>query len=258
MPDIFENKTGEAQVKEEAHQEWIVENIDYTNGIEIHIQGGAYPYKGMATPEAIHAINTVKTLCLEMLRLRPLRKPQNVLRSFDKVSDSVIRPYIIKREYMTPFAREIRTFIEIFLQELGFDYGQIPATISHIFEYDAAYRFRFQDLFSETTKEKLMNNPLKELQRLFDLLKERDYPEMVEKFRKVEYVGWLLVLPKIKKAFRTALEQSTFENLQFDESDRYWACFKFDYDYFGKTLGERTLMLIEKNLPVPPSQPIQR
>jgi hypothetical protein len=52
-------------------------------------------------------------------------------------------------------------------------------------------------------------------------------------------ISLFLLLPKYRRAFRKAFEETDLTLLQYDEYDRYWSCFYASYDYRGKTFLER-------------------
>ena len=142
------------------------------------------------------------------------------------------------------FCREVRKFIGEFLKEIGID-AEIGEEFSEIMasllEWDDAYPTILKDLASETSKEALMKNPAKELDRLLKLFKERDLrPKMHETIgTPIKILKLAFLYPGIKKAFLKALETIDFVNLQMDDGDRYWSLRWLTYNAMGLSIDER-------------------
>jgi len=59
----------------------------------------------------------------------------------------------------------------------------------------------------------------------------------------------LFLHPKINKAFVKVINECDLEMMKPDEADRYWMCFRADYDFFGKTKEQRHEMIKDYSLP---------
>jgi hypothetical protein len=80
--------------------------------------------------------------------------------------------------------------------------------------------------------------------RLIKLNTERDDKPVSKKFRLVMIpVTILLVIPPIRRAFRSAVIFADWNNLIPDEIDRFWMCYRIDYKFFGKSNEERRQMI---------------
>lgn len=255
----FEQVTGEAQRVN------VIDHIEYpeSGGIYVYLKGVLYPTKGFPTPESVGACNIVKrhliiqvkfladklfypvfiylALLPKGIRITLASKWAN---EFDNFASVVLEPYLLKDERYTPFAQELRKFLLYFLMELEISKWLSLLTskiLATLLEYDTAYRFRLQDLLSETTKEDIMRHPRKELKRLLNILSERD--ERVElnyKFRSAgKILSLALLVPSLKRAFINSLNGIDFTKLQMDEADHYH-CLKFaGYNFFGRTIEDR-------------------
>lgn len=137
----------------------------------------------------------------------------------------------------------------IFKGLLKFRAQAILEALEYILEHDQAYRFRFMDMLAETTKERLTENPRREIKRLLAINKARDYthangPLVSDKIGKVgNLVLWALLLPPLKRRFREAIATLDWSKYQWDDIDRYWAYLKNDYDYFGLSFEKRQILL---------------
>ena len=169
----------------------------------IYIKNHPYPIKGVPTVELVEKANEIKK-AIKTFNIANIRLP---------------------RAYLGSFAKEI--------QKLAYRLTSDPTkayAIAFVLEYDQAYRFRLQDLFTATTKEKL-KNPL-EILRLRKLHKQRDKGNHVHRKLNLFFIAlfFYAMLPR----WRKAIAQADFSRLQFDEGDLYWAAQKTDYDYRGK------------------------
>ena len=273
--ELFEKQfTAQESVANEGKVFYRIYKVEDENEIRTWIEGAQYYQKGIATPETLSFVNIAKRLFVEITKnlskwyfmpsllligmlppKRHLLALQGILEGFNGVLDKVIGPYILKPKHMTESARELRIFIFNFLLAYGISERESKLTsdiISHFIEYDNAYRFRMQDLFTETSKELLMKQPIKEIKRLALLSQERDSAGVSVKFQRViKLASLILLIPRVRKAFKKALEISIFENLQFDECDEYWVSMRTDYDYFGEKPDVRSLRNTGKSMPTP-------
>ncbi len=248
----------------EQHITYFFERIEYVpfQGSLFYIQGADQPRKGFPTPDAIWAINQIKVVVTEAMKLtftapmitgllltrNKLKFIEKVIRSFNFVGNRVMRSYLYKEIFLTRAAYSFNNVVMVFMTSLGIkqEYASDFAYLfAHIVEYDDAYRFRLQDIVSGTTVEALKNNPRKELRRLADIFKAREHNDeyVIPKFeRLIKVLLLLLIVPKVKKAFIASLIY--IDGIKYDESDRYWVSVRGDYDFFGETYEERFAKLI--------------
>ncbi len=225
-------------VLEELHNEG--HQVEKVVGNLIYIKGHKVPHKGIPHHEAVEAINKVKKI---LLNLKPSITLERTLKRFNDQTFEILKPHLLALDEMTAAASTIQDHVMLFLTDLGTDADTNWMTsriISHIFEYDQAYRFRIQDLANETSIQELTNKPRKEIKRLLNLNKERDAQNVNEKFEKVVHLlNVILLIPTYRNAFKHAITTRGIGSLQPDINDRYWMCMKSDYDYFGLSYGER-------------------
>ena len=262
MPDVvFEQQTGEKQILSEGSVFFLSEKIEYNDkGIFQYLKGAEYPQKGFPEGSAIFAVNVAKRLLIAFLSLKYAMLPtvsnlEKILRRYNEISLKIISPYILKPVFLTPLAREFGMFTTQFLYNIGVsesvavDTGKIVACM---FEYDNAYRFRLQDLFTSTTKRKMMSKPYKEICYLLKIQKERDSIGVHEKFKLIKpLIFFVLLVPKFRKAYKQSLSILDFKQLQFDEIDEYWVSMRTDYDYYGEDAETRSQRNINKKMPTP-------
>lgn len=229
-------------------------------GIYIHLDGLKYPTKGFPFPDACQAANIVKRMFIGQVRFlakHPLSLLSFIrkkvlgkwLREMCSVAEIALEQYYLKDYRYIICCREIRKFIEKFLAEWKIPGApdSLAKNLIHLIEFDDAYRFRIQDLANETSVEKLMADPIGEINRLLQILKQRDpRPGMSERF------GSLLFLLKIafkisgaKKAFLLAIKSIDLSKIQMDEADRYQVLRWRNYDFLGQTFEERMKQFIK-------------
>lgn len=262
MPDLYEYPGAVQEILNEEKTSSEVERITFDRGIEIYLKGEKYPVRGLPTAEALVAINLAKKTLLELTRI--LVSPPFILgtvvcvvlykmtyrrafQTFKRLVGKSMRPFILKKDYQGRTTRELCLFVSTFLAELGISglyTAWVPLTISHIFEYDTAYRIRLIDIVSETDAARLLAHPRKEIKRLALLAKDRDTTDMKSKYDVfVRLTTLVLLFPPFKKAFRHAIQQVNLHNMQYDNANMYWALKRTDYDALGKTFNERQLIL---------------
>lgn len=263
---------GQRVLAEEKRMVPILDESKFANGIEyrasggvfVHLVGHLFPTKGFPNPQALAANNMAKRqlvnylrlfsikeimFCLSLLVFFPWKSKIKVLEKF--LFGFATMGYQILQAHMwldpknyTPFCFELRKFLFEFFLNLGIskstanESAEIFATI---LEWDDAYRYRAEDVLSETTKELLLKNPRKEVLKLMQLFKERDENSSTQdKFLSVgRLLSTVLLHPRFKKAFKDAITQIDFSKLQLDMIDRYHVMPLGRYKFFGEALETR-------------------
>lgn len=248
-----------------------IERVESTeDGVIVHLRGAQFPFVSFATPEAVGAINLLKRNIVEIARL--LSAPQLIpaypfivlwyssflerfLLSFVRLGLPLVSPFINyaflgKECPISKPADEFRRFVSIFLGELGYDSSKdVAELVSHVIEYDWAYRLRFQDLATAADIESLIRNPRRELKRLAQLPFQREMNFGVAKKVSscIKILRFLLINPIVKRAFIKAFVSVDFSRFQFDDQSLFWALQRPDgYNAFGKSFEERMAMMAER------------
>lgn len=278
-PEIYENiSSREDTIIAEGQTSYKIDKVESEGGLKMYLIGASFPKKGLPTAEAIWSVNLVKRTFIETVKLLntpqigmaliafillPKRRfMQKTIDSFNRLSQGALAPYILKCEYMTPIGQELRVMISMFLKSMGInESGSIQAgtLLSHLIEYDSAYRYRLEDILSETSSSNLSKRPLRETWRLWKIMEKRETNPFVSvKLRKFAILACILLLsPKIRKSFRLALKDSNFNKMQLDEIDRYWCMIREDYDFMGLNQEERKDTMEMLGWKLPNSYPIE-
>lgn len=225
-------------------------------GMFVHYLDFKYPRKGFPFPEACQANNIAKRLLIGQIRwlaknplaLSSLLWKSNLEKWLKEVSSAAnvsLAQFRLQDFRYQKCCREVRKFIKNFLEGMKIEAGvceEFSQVIASMLEWDDAYTVILKDLASETSKEALMKNPAKELDRLLKLFKERDSRAKMHETigSPIRILKLAFLYPKIKKAFIKALESVTFENLQMDAGDKYWGLVWITYDVGGKSFEERS------------------
>lgn len=235
----------------------MIENL----GALRYVVGATYPVKGIPIPEAIYAVNQIKTILRETVKYLPtlmFYKKEKLLVSFNTITNRILRSRVVTHstvphKYLCPTAFGVYSIVSNFLVNIGIDEEIAENTgynIAHIFEHDDAWRYRLQDMATETNIDKLFDNPTQEIDRLLHLYKNRqdvdptgslkgnDTPHVARIRVFTKLIKYILYIPKYKHAFRSIIR--FIKMMEYDDADWYWVCLRDDYNYGGKNVEERT------------------
>lgn len=258
---------------------YITQGVRYPeNGILMDYSGVPYARQGFVFPEALDCINSFKrvnVLFLAVLKGKGIKgRIGTFLYHYCWLADWMFQFYEpnsnkIRRIYLKPnryrqSVRELIKLINLFIANLGIkvrtletgdaekDFGK---TVGTMIEYDNAYYWRMEDIFSETTKERLLRNPRKELKRLLQIYKQREKMGIDFKAETViKVLNYLLLIPSIKKAFRKAIENVEVKNLGMTKDDSYFTMNYGGYDFQGKSTEERQKIWLEMTNGIAPQR----
>ncbi len=220
-------------------------------GFLSHYQGRPQPNKGMAYSTATEANNIIKRIVTGLVMcLKPTLHPlKNLQVQLERLVDYLYKPHYLHTRYYSDCPRELFGLTFRLMRKLGISFAfsywfaRVPTTM---LEYENGYRYRVIDIFSSTTKAKLLVDPRGEFKRLEKIYLFREHlvgeNAVDDKFKMVfRLLRLLLLFPKFKTAFKFALVDSEFGNLQFDDIESYWANRHNEYDFGGVPYGIRQL-----------------
>ncbi len=230
----------------------------------VYYKGIEFPRPGFVYPQALKACEPPKRHLMNWLRgildksmifilfgflLSPRKLKAKILNTFLErycdFADGFLIDHYFEPQYYHRTVTELRGFIIVFLAEFGLSMNvanRFAYALTTVIEYDSAYRVRIIDLLSETTKEKVLKNPIGEAKRIVEILAKRDKRKhLVDKFGMIFTIlryGFFF----IKKPLMVALNTLEFSNLQYSEIDLHLVKHWVGYEFFGKTIEERLEM----------------
>ena len=277
--DIFRHNLNTiTQIMQEKQSVFILDRVEYPEegGIYVYLKDVLFPTKGFPTPQAISAINLAKRFFIGYLSFfgmkevifsfglfillpwtRKIKVVERWLHGYSALGNMVLMPYYMKDRFYAKYSRAIEKFIQVFLKRTGIREDvadEFAKVFANLIEYDTAYRYRIQDIMSETTHTELYDNPRKEIKRLLMIFKDREPTlHLVAKFESLaSIITILLALTRVKRAFRDALDEINIRDLQLDEADRYHILRLDRYNFLGKPLEERFKEYVAMHNGTPP------
>lgn len=226
-----------------------------TGGIFSHYLGALHPEKGMKFPQVGYAMNIVKKNVLGLLGLSSskwmalpvlgfLLIPWKVkitildqfLGRFTESAHIVMQTFYLHKRFYCPAAKGVWQLIYLFLRELGFSQivcQRISEMLAAFIQFDDVYRYKVQDVFTMTTKERLLENPRREVLNLLGLYVRRERADASKLGSIAAILSWVLLVPKVKRAFQEAVRLTDINKIKYDEADMYFTLIKGQYDYMG-------------------------
>lgn len=271
LPGMFRQKPMDKLHRQlrETSKSYIPVAVKYPKegGIFIYRHMRLYPEKGLPYPEALNDLNVLKRITMGFVSAMSKKSAYGAilgfvftpwkhkiaffnefLEKYVQAANVLVSHHFLQKRFYISQVRELRTFIYIFLKELGFS-KLVCSGVSDIFmnflQYDNAYYFRFVDIITETGKDKLLADPGKEIARLFEIYDKREKEAAVRvgvatKIKPVVKVLRMILLhPKIKRAFKRAVELTDIEKMKADEADRYYCLMVSNYNYMGYNFQTR-------------------
>lgn len=257
---------------------YLTEQVFYPEqGILMKYKDVPYLRQGFVFPEAMDGVNNIKKIIvffLSILKGKGIKQKIGFALAnlvwiadwmftwYDPNSQKVRKIYLKDNRYRQSI-RELIKLINNFLENLDIkvwtpethtkDFGRLIGTI---LEYDNAYYWRMEDIFSETSKELLLKNPRKELSRLLKIYQLREKQHIEFKAEQIiRVLRFLLLIPSVKKAFKKAVESVDIEKMKTtnykadkDElaiNDLYFQMIYQGYEFKGKPLEERMKIWLE-------------
>lgn len=267
--ECFLYPSGGQQIQAEGGDHYEIEKLDFREDFKTYVKGAEFPYEGYVTNEILWSTNQAKSIFIEAVRL--LSKPlfilptvitmllfrKHLVEPFIWLGHRVMSPVMLKDQHISVFARELQYMIFEFLRhmidELKAD--KVSEIVSRMIDNDDAYKQRLKDIFSMTTKKKLLKP--KELTRLVNIMDARQKKDNGSSWvKKVKAVVLLLRLglffiPSARKGYKSAVENINLDNLILHWDDMYWSVYKKDYDFGGMTFEERKKLAKENGWTYP-------
>lgn len=248
---------------------YLTERVIYPDegGMLMKYKDIPYLRQGFVFPEALDAVSNVKkitVLFLAFIKGKGIRgRIGNGLAHYVWIADWMFQWYdpnlkqistiYLQENRYRQSIRELIKFINNFIGFLGIKV-EAPSTgkknfgrvIGTLIEYDNAYYWRMEDIFSETNKELLLKNPKKELKRLLKIYEQREKQGIEFKVQAiVKLLSIIFWIPGVKRAFKKAIQSVDIEKMKITKDDSYFTMNYEGYNYQGKTLEQRQKIWLE-------------
>lgn len=196
--------------------------------VRTYISGEEYPIRFFTPHEAVDVVAGYKKLFSELIKSGFWGIA--AIWFFRKVWSNWLQrlfglyPIVLKDEHWSQPVKELRRVLRL-------EHNILDA-ISLVFENDMAYRYRMQDVLGELDKKLLVVNPIKEIERLLDILVDRDYQNNKPLWKPLRKYAWLLRFYGLKQ-IKSMLLDLKVEDIKFDECDLYWIKINKSYNWNG-------------------------
>lgn len=211
-------------------------------GIYIKYQGNLYPEAGIKYPSGGYAVALIKKILLILLTAAT---SFSINKTASHIAELCLilmdRHFMLKRFYI-PVTKGVRQLSYLTLYGIGINKWAcsiISKTACHFVQFDDQYRGRVQDIFTMTTKERLMNSPRRELLNLHYLYKRREHADDQKLGSIFKILAYLMYWPKFKRSFIRAVKLTDITLLQFKPGDIYHVLVKGKYDFCGVPVETR-------------------
>lgn len=245
-------------------------------GMFVYYKGHPFPEKLFPFPEAIYCIDPVKRAIVNTLRFFKESRLAQVLAGlslflpgrkkmlisymylFASFAEVTVQKIRLKPEGYCRSARNVfkagmavrelfpadgKSFSEDEYTDNKYMIEVFTHTLCSIWEFDSAYRYRFQDVLSNLDKVAFDKNPVREILRLMDIAMQREsIGKLTSNLKGMRMALKFLLLNKtVKKILKTFVANLEPAELVLDDGDRYW-CYQFgDYEFEGLTKEAREI-----------------
>lgn len=223
-------------------------------GILTYMEGHEHPYKGFPFYEFVDKIDTVKkvlrgTLSSLFHSLKKRSKFQliflifvpwifkDLVRSFLYTLYRAVERYRVKPVRYSTAVRELHRALSVPRDEKTIDQAErfmLRDILCMTFEFDNAYRYRFQDVIVELNKDALAKNPGKELIRLANLMSSREVKQEVKDtwtLLKYFFPLYLRVNRSFAKALVELLSGLDLTKVALMVEDKHYCAARTDYTF---------------------------
>lgn len=208
-------------------EEGVNENGRYTK-----FYGVKQLYKGWIVDAVIDRVATVKRVWMESFKLAGqnpaiLLSGKKLIAFFSRVYDADLKKHEPK-----VFTRQVREFVRAMPYQTDEERNCVMS-LAMFLEFDKAYWMRFIDLFSIMDAVALKVNPIRELNRAFQIAMTRERG-IVEKFDKMaRLMPIALKVPFVRRRIERFLWEVDLNEMRVDGDDVYFMYDRKQYDYLG-------------------------
>jgi len=242
-----------------------------TGGTFIKLFGCSFLYKNSPSNELMAILDVAKSTLLAFLQIFNMKAIQfylgflflfrkkrfngfikNALRLYLRITYRPMKDHLIEPIEYCKTVREINRELIATINDFIFDNNGDKELTEMLFklkdiammtiEYDNAYRIRIQDVLSELDRTRMLIEPSKEINRLFDILIEREVSKhMKDKWKRIKKAVSIILFFDDTTITRFLLNLNVYE-VMFDSADHYFSLMLSGYNMNGATLDQRKIM----------------
>ncbi len=234
-----------------------IEKIEWSEeyGPLWYLQGFPYPRKGRIRPDLTNDVDQVKKYIKNyflffgsapikyfLILFFPVWLPfsgkiiKKWFELYENFAHTILSRHFLKREWYSKPTREIYDVgTKVFRTSLG---QSVVQCLCVILDADRPYLHRLMDIFQLINKRNAKKHPIREVQRLFKILSERDEQ------RGWKEIGFIISLTMVfsssfRESFKECMELIDPTKFNFDEADLYYFLFNKTYggEHGYKVLG---------------------
>lgn len=221
-------------------------------GIMTYMEGHKEPYQGFPFFEFVEKIDLLKKIVRSGLSgmYHSLKKRNRLwfltlipsvwffktfVYSSIYTAYRIVERFKIRRKRYSPSMRELHRAFSKEQGETPWDRElrlMIRDILCMVLEFDNAYRFRFQDIVMEMDKKRLKRRPIKELNRLLDIMSGREKEQTVKdswKLLKLFVSIYLRIDRKMRKLLVNVLLELDLKEIELTKEDKHYCRPRKDY-----------------------------
>jgi hypothetical protein len=230
-----------AHEKGQHYNDRVIDFKDMSDGAkwaEIWVEGEKYPIRGALQPDRIKGAIEAKKIV--SIFAKSLAKGSIFTKLFKAIGIFFMKESIL--DYMDFILRDVRYPEPILYcqpcRELYriINNEKIRDIACPILENDTAYRYRFQDLMGELSKDNIVKDPIKEIKRLMNISFTRqpdgDAFAKLKKVMPLVYL-YLRINKKLLKEIQQTILRANIDELKLSLEDVYWTNRGYESYNFG-------------------------
>lgn len=245
---IFEENPQELRLKKQQTQQFgKLVKVEYVEGEGLlsYYENMTFPMRGLMYDDVVEAITIPKRCIISFARIlgslftHPFR---SLITQYVHIAGWSVYEYRLNLDCYSPSVKELYSKALPFFIGTGKEFIRI---LSLILEYDSAYRYRTQDLFSVLRKTEFQKRPIRELRRALRTCSNREVIEIpgatdAMKWKMISnIISLALIIPKNRRIARNYVASLDFSKIQLDKIDWEFCNRAQGYNFGGLTIEER-------------------
>ncbi len=241
----------------------MLEKVEFPEegGVLTYMQGHTHPFRGFPYFEFVDSIDKIKKIGKAQLsglyhtiykgnklKLLSLLPAYWVLKKFFYIEVymfyRLLDRFKLKQHRYCRAVRELNRCFNLEDNSLKMETWEtkmmLRDLLAMVFEFDNAYRFRFQDLIEEFDKGLFKKNPIAELKRLVSIAIEREKTQELKDFWSLTrmLMNYLYLDPQIRKIVINVLSNIDIDQAKLTIEDKHYCKPRLDYNFGFTIRGE--------------------